>query len=156
MSNKSSDSPVDLDHIRELIDLLIEKEVDEFVIERDGVKVKIRRGAAEISAPAVAIADVAASPATPLAALPTAAGGAEDADPYADCAIVTSPMVGTFYRSPEPGGDPFVEVGGQVAVGHTLCIVEAMKLMNEIVAVLAGDGDPVEFGQRLFAIRHRG
>jgi len=164
MSSKSSDSPIDLDQIRALIDLLIEKEVSEFAIEREGVKVKIRRGAAEVSTPAVQHVFAPAATGAPAAVAGVLAGDEGGDDPYADCFIVKSPMVGTFYRSPEPGADPFTEPGAQVEEGHTLCIVEAMKLMNEIVsevagevvAVLANDGDPVEFGQRLFAIRTRG
>lgn len=165
--SKSSDSPIDLDQIRDLIDLLIEKEVSEFAIEREGVKVKIRRGQAEVSSPAGAVQHVVAAPATATpAGTPGAegaeAGGSEDA--YADCVIVSSPMVGTFYRSPDPDSDPFVDVGSHVSDGSTLCIVEAMKLMNEIVAEASGEvaaifvenGEPVEFGQRLFAIRPQG
>jgi len=165
MSSKSSDSPVDIDQIRELIDLLIEKEVNEFAIERDGVKVKIRRGPAEVSVtgatPPPAVAGSPASTLDVAGSVSDAAGVAED--PYADCFIVTSPMVGTFYRAPEPGADVFVEVGAPVDEGQTLCIIEAMKLMNDIVAevggevaaILANNGEPVEFGQRLFAVRPR-
>ena len=161
--SKSDDSPIDLDQIRELIDLLIEKEVSEFAIEREGVKVKIRRGQAEVSTGAVqhvipAPAATAAPPSQPQAA---EAEGTDAPDAYADCVIVKSPMVGTFYRSPDPDSDPFVDVGAHVSEGATLCIVEAMKLMNEIVAESSGEvaaifvdnAEPVEFGQRLFAIR---
>jgi acetyl-CoA carboxylase biotin carboxyl carrier protein len=157
--SKSPDNPVDLDQIRELIDLLIEKEVSELVIEREGIKVKICRGTAAAVTSAAPIQQV-------VAAAPAAAPGAEAAQDagYEDCVIVTSPMVGTFYRSSEPDADPFVEIGSQVEEGHTLCIVEAMKLMNDIVAESAGEvaavfvenSEPVEFGQRLFAIRPRG
>lgn len=160
----SHDSLVDLDQIRELIDLLIEKDVSEFAIERDGVRVEIRRGGVEINA---AVAPVQLVPAPP-AAIPAseAAGVGGEADVaveagYEDCFILTSPMVGTFYRSAEPDADPFTEVGDDVSEGQTLCIVEAMKLMNEIVAdaggevvaIFADNAEPVEFGQRLFAIR---
>jgi len=159
--SKSSDSPIDLDQIRELIDLLIEKEVSEFVIEREGVKVKIRRGQAEVSAPGTVQHVVAAPAAAAVPAQGADADGAEAPDAYAECVIVNSPMVGTFYRSPDPDSDAFVEVGTHVSEGTTLCIVEAMKLMNEIVAESSGEvaaifvdnGEPVEFGQRLFAIR---
>ena len=164
MSSKSSDSPVDLEQIRDLIDLLIEKNVDEFAIERDGVKVKIRRGAAQISSIPSSTHGVAApGSGAPSDAPPSGGDAAPEDDPYADCLIVKSPMVGTFYRAPEPDADPFIEVGDHVDEGHTLCIVEAMKLMNEIVAetggevaaIFANNGEPVEFGQRLFAIRPR-
>ena len=169
MSKKSSDdSLVDLDQIRELIDLLIEKDVSELVVEREGVHVKIRRGVAEISTPPapVQVVSATATGAPTIDELP-----AVDGEPapvvdaiYADCFIVTSPMVGTFYRSPEPDADAFVEIGGEVSEGDPLCIVEAMKLMNEIVAEVGGEvaaifvdnAEPVEFGQRLFAIRQGG
>ena len=169
MSKKSSDdSLVDLDQIRELIDLLIEKDVSELVVEREGVHVKIRRGVAEISTPPAPVQVVSA---TATGAPTIDESPAVDGEPapvvdaiYADCFIVTSPMVGTFYRSPEPDSDAFVEIGGEVSEGDPLCIVEAMKLMNEIVAEAGGEvaaifvdnAEPVEFGQRLFAIRQGG
>ena len=169
MSKKSSDdSLVDLDQIRELIDLLIEKDVSELVVEREGVHVKIRRGVAEISTPPapVQVVSATATGAPTIDESPAVEGEpapAVDAI-YADCFIVTSPMVGTFYRSPEPDADAFVEIGGEVSEGDPLCIVEAMKLMNEIVAEAGGEvaaifvdnAEPVEFGQRLFAIRQGG
>ena len=169
MSKKSSDdSLVDLDQIRELIDLLIEKDVSELVVEREGVHVKIRGGVAEISTPPAPVQVVSA---TATGAPTIDESPAVDGEPapvvdaiYADCFIVTSPMVGTFYRSPEPDTDAFVEIGGEVSEGDPLCIVEAMKLMNEIVAEAGGEvaaifvdnAEPVEFGQRLFAIRQGG
>ena len=169
MSKKSSDdSLVALDQIRELIDLLIEKDVSELVVEREGVHVKIRRGVAEISTPPAPVQVVSA---TATGAPTIDESPAVDGEPapavdaiYADCFIVTSPMVGTFYRSPEPDADAFVEIGGEVSEGDPLCIVEAMKLMNEIVAEVGGEvaaifvdnAEPVEFGQRLFAIRQGG
>ncbi len=165
MSKKPSDeSLVDLDQIRELIDLLIEKDVSELAIEREGVRVRIRRGIAEIGAPLAPVHVVSApAAAIPASESPTAGDEAAPADEagYEDCFIVTSPMVGTFYRSAEPDADAFAEVGAEVAEGDTLCIVEAMKLMNEIVAEAGGEvaaifvdnAEPVEFGQRLFAIR---
>lgn len=169
MSKKSSDdSLVDLDQLRELIDLLIEKDVSELVVEREGVHVKIRRGVAEISTPPAPVQVVSA---TATGAPTIDESPAVDGEPapavdaiYADCFIVTSPMVGTFYRSPEPDADAFVEIGGEVSEGDPLCIVEAMKLMNEIVAEAGGEvaaifvdnAEPVEFGQRLFAIRQGG
>lgn len=157
--SKSPDSPIDLDQIRELIDLLIEKGINEFAIEREDIKVKIRRGAAEVSGPTGPVQHVVAAP-------PAEAGAdeAQRAGEYDGCVIVNSPMVGTFYRSPEPEADPFVEIGSHVSEGTTLCIVEAMKLMNEIVAESTGEvvaifvesSEPVEYGQRLFAIRPGG
>ncbi len=157
--SKSPDNPVDLDQIRALIDLLIEKDVSEFAIEREGIKVKIRRAAAEVVtavAPLPQVVAAASAAATDAEAVPDAG--------YEDCFMVTSPMVGTFYRATEPDAAPFVEIGSQVEEGHTLCIVEAMKLLNEIVAETGGEivavfvenSEPVEFGQRLFAIRPPG
>ncbi len=157
--SKSPDNPVDLDQIRALIDLLIEKDVSEFAIEREGIKVKIRRAAAEVVTAVAPLPQV-------VAAAPAAATDAEAAPDagYEDCFMVTSPMVGTFYQSPEPDADAFVEIGSVVEEGHTLCIIEAMKLLNEIVAeaggevvaIFAENSEPVEFGQRLFAIRPGG
>ncbi len=169
MSKKpSDDSLVDLDQIRELIDLLIEKDVSELAVEREGVRVEIRRGTAEISGPAGPAVHVVSAPAAASPASESPAAGGEPAVAaeagYEDCFIVTSPMVGTFYRSAEPDDDPFTEVGAEVSEGETLCIVEAMKLMNEIIAEAGGEvvaifvdnAEPVEFGQRLFAIRPGG
>ena len=165
MSKKSSDdSLVDLDQLRELIDLLIEKDVSELVVEREGVHVKIRRGVAEISAPPapVQVVSATATGAPTIDELP-----AVDGEPapvvdaiYADCFIVTSPMVGTFYAAPSPDADLFVEVGDEVAADTVVCIIEAMKVMNEITAnvsgvvkkVLVENGYPVEFGEPLFVV----
>ena len=165
MSKKpSDDSLVDLDQIRELIDLLIEKDVSELAVEREGVRVEIRRGTAELSGPAAPV-HVVSAPAAEIAASESPAVGDEPADAaeagYEDCFIVSSPMVGTFFRSADPDADAFTEVGAEVAEGEPLCIVEAMKLMNEIVAEVGGEvaaifvdnAEPVEYGQRLFAIR---
>ena len=157
--SKSPDNPVDLDQIRALIDLLIEKDVSEFAIEREGIKVKIRRAAAEVVTAVAPLPQVVAA----APAVATDAEAAPDAG-YEDCFMVTSPMVGTLYRGTEPDAEPFVEIGSQVEEGDTLCIVEAMKLLNEIVAESGGEivavfvenAEPVEFGQRLFAIRPRG
>jgi acetyl-CoA carboxylase biotin carboxyl carrier protein len=164
MSADEKDRAVNLQQIRQLIDLLIEKDIGEFELDQRGVKVKIRRMGSEISSTFV--------PAAPPSAIaypaPSAAGagprgGETEADEqsYNNAFIVTSPIVGTFYRAPEPEADPFTEVGEAVEEGQTLCIVEAMKLMNEIAAEVSGEvlaifvenGEPVEYGQRLFAIR---
>jgi len=157
------DRTVDVEQIRELIDLLIEKDVAELEIKQDGVKVKIRRSE-EGPAPVIA-ASPAVVPDRGGAEAPEGEGGepqsVAEAQGFGDAHIVTSPIVGTFYRAPEPGTDAFVEVGDQVEEGQTLCIVEAMKLMNEIgsdvggevLAVFVEDAEPVEYGQQLFAIR---
>jgi acetyl-CoA carboxylase biotin carboxyl carrier protein len=144
---------VDLEQLRELIRLLDESNLTEIEVEHDDDRVRIRRD------PAVMVSAVGAT-----AVAPTAPSGASPvADPGAtgdDGTYVTSPFVGTFYRSPSPDSDPFVEVGDAIVAGQILCIVEAMKLMNEIEAdtegkvleVLVEDGKAVEYGDRLFRI----
>jgi acetyl-CoA carboxylase biotin carboxyl carrier protein len=162
--------------LKELIEFLIEKDIAEFELERGDVKVKIKR-AGEPAAPAAHDARfftvhaapqpspelgtapvVAGSPAPPAAATPPAA-----AVPEEGLHIVRSPIVGTFYESPSPGSPPFVKPGDVVEAGQILCIVEAMKLMNEIESDVAGEivkrlvpnNAPIEYGQELFAIRPR-
>jgi acetyl-CoA carboxylase biotin carboxyl carrier protein len=148
---------LDIQQIRELIELMIEKDVAEFEIEQHGVGIRIRRPEA-VAATAMPMA-----PAAP-AALPGAratAVAAPEQPAYPGAHMIASPMVGTFYGSPEPTADAFVQIGDRVEEGQTLCIVEAMKLMNEItadvtgevIAVLAENAQPVEYGQELFAIR---
>lgn len=152
--------------IRELIEFLIEKDIAEFELERGDVKVRIRRGAPE-SAPAERIINVHSAP-TPVPAMPVAhaPAGVHTAPPVEvpraeDLYLVKSPMVGTYYESPSPGSPPFVKPGDTVEAGQVLCIVEAMKLMNdietevggEIVSCLVKNGQPIEYGQELFAIR---
>ena len=160
--------------LKELIDFLIEKDISEFELERGDVKVRIKRGA-EIAAPVIAHAlpvspmQMAASvPATHAAGQPqsapsTPASSGPPAAAEEELHTVKSPIVGTFYEAPGPGALPFVKPGDQVAAGQVLCIIEAMKLMNEIesdssgevVKVLVNNGQPVEYGQPLFAIRPR-
>jgi acetyl-CoA carboxylase biotin carboxyl carrier protein len=149
-----SETRSERDIIRELADLLSETGLTEIEIEREGLRVRIARGAAPAAAPAPA----------PAAAQP-AAGPAESdrgarSDPASHPGTVTSPMVGTAYRAPEPGAVPFVEIGSEVGEGQTVMIVEAMKTMNHIPASRAGrvsailveDGQPVEFGEPLVII----
>lgn len=147
---------MDSQQIRDLIDLMIEKDVAELALEQHGVSLRIRRPETVVHA-----APTMMPAATPAAALPVAeeAGEASEAPPGSQA--VRSPMVGTFYSAPDPDSDPFVEIGDRVEEGQTLCIVEAMKLMNEITADVAGEvvailvenAQPVEYGQELFAIR---
>lgn len=161
--------------LKELIDFLIEKDISEFELERGDVKVRIKRGAeaaAPVIAHAVPIAPMPMAsvghPATHSSAQAAPAPGAssQQAAPVAaeeELHAVKSPIVGTFYEAPGPGALPFVKPGDQVAAGQVLCIIEAMKLMNEIesdasgeiVKVLVNNGQPVEYGQPLFAIRPR-
>lgn len=155
--------------LKELIEFLIEKDIAEFELERGDVKVKVKRGQASIvqargELPFVAV------PAVPVAAAAHAAGiPAPTSSPAVAAAppqeenlqIVKSPIVGTFYEAPSPGAPPFVKAGDVVEVGQVLCIVEAMKLLNEIESDVAGEivkkmasnGQPIEYGQELFAIR---
>ena len=158
--------------LKELIDFLIEKDISEFELERGDVKVRIKRGA-ETAAPVIAHAvPMAAMPmaTTPPAQTSHTTATAAPAPPSPAAAVaeeelhtVKSPIVGTFYEAPGPGALPFVKPGDQVAAGQVLCIIEAMKLMNEIeadasgevVKVLVNNGQPVEYGQPLFAIRPR-
>jgi len=143
---------LDLEQLRELIRLLDESNLTEIEVEHDDDRIRIRRE------PAAAAAAVTAATVTPTVAVSPAAGATDAGDD--DASYVTSPFVGTFYRSPSPDQDPFVEVGDDVAPGQVLCIVEAMKLMNEIeaespgkiVEVLVENGKPVEYGDRLFRI----
>ena len=150
---------LDLDTVRALAKLLAEHEVTEFEHEADGVRLRLVRGAR----PVVSAVPVHAGPLTALTvATGTGATGANGtADPPEGTVDVTSPFVGTFYRSPSPDAPSFVEVGSVVRPGQTLCIIEAMKLMNEIeaecsgtvVEVFAQNGKAVEFGQKIYRIK---
>jgi acetyl-CoA carboxylase biotin carboxyl carrier protein len=150
---------VDIDKLRALLEVLTEQDVAEFEHESEGVRVRIVRSHA---APHAAMhLGVAAAPHTGAASAAAAKNAAAAPDEPTDAVDVTSPFVGTFYRSPTPDAPSFVEVGSVVRPGQTLCIVEAMKLMNEIeaevsgtvVEVFAQNGKSVEFGQKLFRIK---
>jgi acetyl-CoA carboxylase biotin carboxyl carrier protein len=153
--------------LKELIEFLIEKDIAEFELERGDVKVRIKRGETVAAAPTVILPSVAMAgaptalkPAHPAPVDTVAAGSPAEAG----LQVVRSPIVGTYYESPSPGSPPFVKVGDKVEVGQLLCIVEAMKLMNEIEADVAGEivkklvanGQPIEYGQELFQIRPAG
>ena len=158
--------------LKELIDFLIEKDISEFELERGDVKVRIKRGG-DASTPLIAHAmpvaplPTVASTAAPVAQVPSTPVSPPAPVPPASAEEelhhVKSPIVGTFYEAPSPGSLPFVKPGDQVAAGQVLCIIEAMKLMNEIesdasgevVKVLVTNGQPVEYSQALFAIRPR-
>src|SRR5271170_649373 len=159
--------------LKELIEFLIEKDIAEFELERGDVKVRIKRGAEHV-APAAAAAPhfavhMAPTPAPEVSSAPSVPAPSSASAPVAPAAeaglhTVHSPIVGTFYECPSPGSPPFVKPGDTVEVGQVLCIVEAMKLMNEIEADVAGEivkklvanGQPIEYGQELFVIRPRG
>ena len=147
---------MDLRKLKKLIDLVQESGISELEITEGEEKVKIVKGGGVLSA----ATPVPAAPASPAAAEAGAAAEATTEDAAAEGHIVTSPMVGTFYRSPSPDAKAFVEVGQTVKEGQTICIIEAMKLMNEIEAdasgvvkaILVENGQPVEYGQPLFVI----
>ena len=151
---------IDYDEIRKLVGLLEEKNLSVFELEVEGLKIKISRST-PAAAPVMAVAPAAA----PAPETPEAAAAAEARAQAIEAAkghhLIASPMVGTFYRAPDPTSAPFVDIGDTVKKGQTLCIIEAMKLMNEIEADVSGtivrrypeNAQPVEFGERLFAIR---
>jgi acetyl-CoA carboxylase biotin carboxyl carrier protein len=153
--------------LKELIEFLIEKDITEFELERGDVKVKVKRGGEHTvvypsgaAASSSAIAAPLPAQQAPSSAAPSSAPPAAP-PPEENLHIVKSPIVGTFYESPSPGAPPFVKNGDKVEVGQVLCIVEAMKLLNEIECDVAGElvkkmvnnGEPIEYGQQLFAIR---
>jgi acetyl-CoA carboxylase biotin carboxyl carrier protein len=165
------------EEIKQLLEIVREHELSEFELERDDFKIRIRRqsGAQVVTLAApVAPAPIGTLPLVPAAApvlpatqapaqtLPSAASPGDD-ESEMEFAIVKSPIVGTFYRSPEPEAPSFVEVGDTVRKNQVLCIIEAMKLMNEITSEYEGEivkcyvenGQPVQYGERLFAIRAR-
>jgi acetyl-CoA carboxylase biotin carboxyl carrier protein len=158
---------VNLDDVREILALMRDNGLSEFEIERDGLKLRLRKDTAGtvVAAPLVAaytqnagVPQVVGSPAAPAVAAPPAT---EAGDTEIELAVVKSPIVGTFYRSSEPGAPSFVEIGASVKKGQVLCIIEAMKLMNEIdseydgeiVNIYVENGQPVQYGERLFAIK---
>jgi acetyl-CoA carboxylase biotin carboxyl carrier protein len=163
-----------LQELRELVEFLKANSIAEFDMERADLKVRIKftgasTGAAPVD-PAHLAALLASAGAGTVSAAPIAvpsavapASSSAPAAPEENLHELKSPIVGTFYESPSPGAPPFVKVGDQVEVGQVLCIVEAMKLMNEIESDVAGEivkrivtsGQPVEYGQPLFAIRPR-
>jgi len=149
----------DPEKLRSLFDLLIEKDIAEFEHEDEGARVRIVRGKIAIATPHVAAASNFGPAQVPVAHAHAAPAGSAPAD--SDVYEVTSPFVGTFYRSPSPDAPSFVDVGSMVRPGQTLCIIEAMKLMNElesdvsgtIIEVCVQSGKAVEFGQKLFKIK---
>ena len=157
---------LDHDQLHKLLNALGESDIQEFRLEGDDFRLEVRRNlpVTAVAAPVPAVAqagipvpvvDVPAQGETVPAAPPPAAGS------RSDLVDVTAPMVGTFYTAPAPGDPPFVEIGNRINVGQTICILEAMKLMNELEAEVAGEvveilvdnGTPVEFGQVLMRVK---
>ncbi len=159
--------PQDIQDLKELIEFLKQYQVAEFDLDRGDMKIRLKFNQPETSQ--AALSDLAARLLVPApAAHPQVAAAAaaqpaaaQEADPDTGLHIVKSPIVGTFYGSPSPGASPFVSTGDHVEKGQVICIVEAMKLMNEIEADASGEivrclvtnGQPIEFGQPLFSIR---
>jgi acetyl-CoA carboxylase biotin carboxyl carrier protein len=170
----------DLKELRELVEFLKANGIAEFEMERPDLKVGLKFAgaaspasagldmsqiaalmAAQGSAAAVPVAAPLAAPAPASAVVAAPAAPAAEVDPHAGAHIVKSPIVGTFYDAPSPDAEAFVQLGDKVSVGKVLCIVEAMKLMNEIESDAAGEivkvfvkpGQPVEYGQPLFAVK---
>ena len=164
---------VDLAEVERLLAFMEKHGLEEFEYERDGVRVRLKRPSAHAQGAvrafggpdvhATAAGSHAAVSAAPVSA-PGSTHGAAGAHGPEELHVIKSPIVGTFYSAASPGADPFVTVGGQVTSGQVLCIIEAMKLMNEIesdvsgeiVKIFAENGQPVEYGEALFGIRERG
>jgi acetyl-CoA carboxylase biotin carboxyl carrier protein len=156
---------MDFEEIKQILALVRENELAEFELEHEGFKIRIRKdGGQALPATLVPVAPVVPGAPTAAASPPAAVSPSVEApeeDGELEFAIVKSPIVGTFYLAPEPGAASFVEVGDVVRKGQVLCIIEAMKLMNEIDSEYDGEvvkayvenGQPVQYGERLFAIR---
>ena len=153
---------MDIRKVKKLIELLEESGISEIEIKEGEESVRISRNGPSMTMPQMQYAPAMAPPmaAAAAAAAPVAAAETETAAAEVSGHVVTSPMVGTFYEAPSPGSAPFVEVGKSVKEGDTLCIIEAMKMLNQIEAdksgvikqIVAENGKPVEFGQPLFII----
>jgi acetyl-CoA carboxylase biotin carboxyl carrier protein len=158
---------LDISDLKEILRILEAQDITEFELEQDGVKLRVCRRSASSAAPAATVTTspgpfattAPTAPGTPANPAPEAALAA--AEPPSNGTLVKSPIVGTFYRAPDPNSPPFVSVGDRVKVGQVLCIIEAMKLMNEIEAEVAGElvkihpenGQPVQYGDPLFTVR---
>ena len=161
-------NPEDIHDLKELIEFLKENQVAEFELDRGEFKVRLKFNQPEAAANglsdlATLLAGARASAPQPASPTPVAPPAAPEpaTDPFAGLHVVKSPIVGTFYGSPSPGASPFVSIGEHVQKGQVICIVEAMKLMNEIESDVSGEivkcfvsnGQPIEFGQPLFSVR---
>ncbi|MGH9376820.1 MAG: acetyl-CoA carboxylase biotin carboxyl carrier protein [Terriglobia bacterium] len=163
---EESQSPWGLEEIRAILDLLAERGVSEFEMEKNGLRVRVKRGsgseASQLATSTAALDKPRPEPKPrkepPIA--PSGAAPAAAAEKVEDLHVVKSPIVGTFYAAPKPGAQPYVKAGDAVRKGQVLCVIEAMKLMNEIEADADGEvaktfvenGQPVEYGQSLFGL----
>lgn len=156
VSTGSGGDIFDVKRIRRLVELMNEHDLSEVDLRQGEQRIKIRKGHEPVYTAGPAVAPAPAVPAAAKPAVTAASTPAEDAN----IAVVKSPMVGTFYTSSSPDSPPFVKVGDHVGASTTVCIIEAMKVFNEIpaeisgqvVAVLVENGEPVEFGQPLFKV----
>src|SRR5713101_684044 len=148
--------------IKDLIDLVAERGLSALEVEQTGFRIRIEGAHPRAGNGASAAAGALPAPPVPAPVPTTGIGASTPADQEAEgLHVITSPIVGTFYRAPSPESDPFAEVGQKVAKGKILCIIESMKLMNEIESDVEGEivevyprsGQPVEYGEKLFAIR---
>ena len=150
---------IDFNEIRELLNAISQADIAEFSLKSDQFELTVRKGAASVSPPPAQSTQVQPSPPeTPASTEESLAPSPPDKSEWE---AITSPIVGTFYEAPGPGESPFVKVGDHVQVNQTVCIVEAMKIMNEIEAEVSGqvmeiaveNGEPVEFGQTLIRVK---
>ena len=170
-ASEGAGQPWGVDDLKELIDLLVGKEITEFEMEKGGLKIRIKRGNSHLVVAPVPGDDVSMAPGAALPAVvtptghplasPSAPAEPSSAESLEGLHLIKSPIVGTFYAAPSPDAPPFVKPGDVIQVGQVVCIVEAMKLMNEIESDVAGEvvriyienGQPVEYGLSLFAIK---
>ena len=158
---------MNIKEVKDLIHEVLQSDISEFELEHTGTKVRLKRGFSHDlnpapAAPAQSIS-MTTKPPQPAVAEPELSFEPAEETEESDFHVITSPIVGTVYRSPSPGAEPYVKLGDQVEEGSILCLVEAMKLMNEIPSDIQGEiariyienGHPVEFGQKLFGIRPR-
>ena len=162
---------MNIKEVKDLIQEILQSDISEFEFEHTGTRVKLRRGLRAGDGPAAPLSDMGArstvaereSVASPTGLSISQAVTRAEVSPEEGLHIIISPIVGTFYRAPAPGAEPFVKIGSKIDVGTILCIVEAMKLMNEIPSDVAGEvveifvenSQPVEYAQKLFGIRPR-
>jgi acetyl-CoA carboxylase biotin carboxyl carrier protein len=163
---KSAARSIDLEELRELLELVAEYDLTDFELEKEDLRVHLRRGYS-VEGPSYAVPAPGPPPAAPQARQVAEPQPAQTAAPVKaetdDLYTITAPIVGTFYRSSSPTAEPFVKVGSRVGSDTVVCIIEAMKLMNEIQAEVSGEvvkifvenGQPVEYGQALFGIKRK-
>jgi acetyl-CoA carboxylase biotin carboxyl carrier protein len=152
---------VNLKELKEILQILEDQEITEFELEQEGTKLRVRRAGAPASRPEPQPVESSSTLSAPAPQAIPSEPPSSVAPVESGLTIVKSPIVGTFYRAPDPNSPPFVSVGDSIKVGQVLCIIEAMKLMNEIEAEVAGEivkvhhesGQPVQYGEPLFTVR---